>query len=190
MSLHAKPEKSINLPRKLDALAYLQKKGDIMPKDMRLRGKILYANCKVKGVFLQDSLETSDPELAEDKLLDLKHLVRKGEYKACKETFEESTDVWLATRNMEKPHHANQEIWVRNHLIPYFGKTKVRDIIEVDKKTGKSMVNDFLKKIDRMPKESVKKIWYCLQSILKRGNQDYKLPQSEFSNQGFIKIVF
>ena len=178
MSLQNQKHKRIYLPRKLDTLSYLQKKGEIMTKQMKLRGKIFYANCKYKGVYLQDSLETSDPELAEDKLLDLKLLVRKGEYKACKETFEESTDVWLATRNMEKPHHANQEIWVRNHLIPYFGKTKVRDIIAVDKKTGKSMVNDFLKKIDRMPKESVLKIRYCLQSILKRGNQDYKLPPS------------
>jgi len=190
MSLHTKPEKSINLPRKLDALAYLQKKGEIMPKQMRLRGKIFYADCKFMGVYLQDSLETSDPNLAEIKLVDLKTLVRKGEYNAWKETFEESTDVWLATRNMEKPHHANQEVWVRVHLKSYFGKLKVRDIIEEDEKTGKSMVNDFLAEIDHMPKESVKKIRYCLQSILKRGNQDYKLPQSEFSNQGFYQDRF
>ena len=52
------------------------------------------------------------------------------------------------------------------------------------------MVNDFLAEIDHMPKESVKKIRYCLQSILKRGNQDYKLPQSEFSNQGFFQDRF
>ena len=190
MSLHNQKHKRIYLPRKLDTLSYLQKKGEIMTKQMKLRGKILYADCKFMGVYLQDSLETSDPNLAEIKLVDLKTLVRKGEYKAWKETFEESTDVWLATRNLEKPHHANQEIWVRNHLIPYFGKTKVRDIIAVGKKTGKSMVNDFLKKIDRMPKESVKKIRYCLQSILKRGNQDYKLPQSEYSNQGFYQDRF
>ena len=68
--------------------------------------------------------------------------------------------------------------------------TKVRDLIEVDEITGKNMVNDFLKKIDRMPKESVLKIRYCLQSILKRGNQDYKLPQSEFLNQGFYQDRF
>lgn len=190
MSLQNQKHKRIYLPRKFDASAYLQKKGEIMSKQMKLRGKIFYANCKYKGVYLQDSLETSDPELAEDKLLDLKLLVRKGDYQACKETFEKSTNVWLATRNMEKPHHANQEIWVRNHLIPYFGKTKVRDIIEVDEITGKSMVNDFLKKIDRMPKESVIKIRYCLQGILKRGSQDYKLPPSEFSNQGFYQDRF
>ena len=52
------------------------------------------------------------------------------------------------------------------------------------------MVNDFLDKIDHMPKESVLKIRYCLQSILKRGNQDYKLPQSEFLNQGFYQDRF
>ena len=51
-----------------------------MTKQMKLRGKIFYANCKVKGVYLQDCLETSDPKLAEDKLLDLKTLVRKGDY--------------------------------------------------------------------------------------------------------------
>ena len=190
MSWQTKPEKSVNLPRKLDALAYLQKKGECMSKQMRLRGKTLYANCKFKGVSLQDSLETSDHNLAEQKLVDIKTLVRKGEYNAWKETFEESADVWLATRNMKKPHHANQEVWIRVHLKPYFGKTKVRDLIEVDEITGKNMVNDFLKKIDRMPKESVLKIRYCLQSILKRGNQDYKLPQSEFSNQGFYQDRF
>ena len=141
-----------------------------MPKHMKLRGKVFYADCKYQGVYIRDCLGTNIPDVAEDKLIDLKLLVRKGEYNAWKETFEESTDVWLATRNMEKPHHRSQEVWVRNHLIPYFGKTKVRDIIAVDKKTGKSMVNDFLKKIDRMPKESVLKIRYCLQSILKRGN--------------------
>ena len=52
------------------------------------------------------------------------------------------------------------------------------------------MVNDFLAEIDHRPKESLKKIRYCLQSILKRGNQDYKLPQSEFSNQGFYQDRF
>lgn len=67
---------------------------------------------------------------------------------------------------------------------------KVRNIIKADEKTGKSMVNDFLAEIDHRPKESVKKIRYCLQSILKRGNQDYKLPQSEFSNQGFFQDRF
>jgi len=190
MSLQTKPEKSVNLPRKLDALAYLQKKGEVMSKQMRLRGKTFYANCKFSGVSLQDSLETSDSNVAEQKLVDLKTLVRKGEYNAWKETFEVSADTWLATRNMEKPHHVNQEIWVRNHLTPYFGKTKVRDIIAVDKKTGKSMVNDFLDKIDGMPKESVLKIRCCLQNILMRGNQNYKLPQSEFSNQGFYQDRF
>ena len=108
--LHTNPKKGMNLSRKFDSSAYLQI-GEIMSKQMKLRGKIFYANCKVKGVFLQDSIGTSDPELAEDKLLDLKLLVRKGEYNAWKATFEESTDVWLATRNMKKPHHANQEIW-------------------------------------------------------------------------------
>ena len=84
MSLQTQKHKRIYLPRKLDALVYLQKKGEIMPKQMRLRGNIFYANCKVKGVYLQDSLETSDSELAEDKLLDLKTLVRKGEYNSWK----------------------------------------------------------------------------------------------------------
>jgi len=80
MSLQNQKHKRIYLPRKLDTLSYLQKKGEIMTKQMKLRGKILYANCKFMGVFLQDSLETSDPNLAEIKLVDLKTLVRKGEY--------------------------------------------------------------------------------------------------------------
>ena len=91
---------------------------------------------------------------------------------------------------MNKPHHIGQETNVRVHLKPYFDNLKVDDIIKVDEKTGKSMVSNFLAEIDHMPKESVKKIRYCLQSILKRGNQDYKLPQSEFSNQGFYQDRF
>ena len=41
MSLHTKPEKSINLPLKLGASAYLQKKGEIMPKH-QIYGSSLY----------------------------------------------------------------------------------------------------------------------------------------------------
>ena len=61
MSLQNQKHKRIYLPRKMDALEYLSKKGEIMPKQMRLRGKVLYANCKFMGVYLQDSLKTSDP---------------------------------------------------------------------------------------------------------------------------------
>ena len=190
MSLQNQKHKRIYLPRKLDALGYLSKKGEIMSKQMRLRGNILYAHCRFMGVELQDSLKTSDPNLAEQNLVDLKTLVRKGEYYNSKKTFEECADEWLATRDMNKPHHMTQEIIVRVHLKPYFDNLKVDDIIKDDEKTGKSMVNDFLAEIDHRPKESVKKIWYCLQSILKRGNQDYKLPQSEFSNQGFYQDRF
>ena len=78
MSLQTQKHKRIYLPRKLDALEYLSKKGEIMPKQMRLRGNILYAHCRVMGVELQDSLKTSDPKLAEQNLDDLKTLVRKG----------------------------------------------------------------------------------------------------------------
>ena len=190
MSLQNNNQKGINLTRKFDASAYLQQKGEIMPMQMVLRGKVFYAHCKYQGIHIRDCLGTNDPDVAEDKLRDLQFLVRKREYNAWKATFEESANAWLATRDMGKPHHVNQEVWVRNHLTPYFGKSKVGNIIEVDEKTGKSVVNDFLDKIDHMPKESVLKIRYCLQSILKRGNQDYKLPPSEFSNQGFYQDRF
>ena len=150
MNLHTKSEKSINFPRKVDASAYLQKKGEIMPKQMVLKGKVLYAHCKFMGVHLRDCLGTNIPNVAEAKLLDLKTLVRKGEYHAWKKSFEELADEWLTTRDTNKPHHITQEIWVRVHLKPYFGKLKVRDIIKVDEKTGKSMVNDFLAEIDHI----------------------------------------
>ena len=190
MSLHTKSGKSINLPRNVDASAYLQKKGEIMPKRMVLKGKVLYAHCKFMGVHLRDSLGTNIPEVAERKLDRLKTLIEKGKYQAWKKSFEDLADEWLATRDTNKPHHITQEIWVRVHLKPYFGKLKVDEIIKFDEETGKSMVNDFLTEIDHMPKGSVKKIRYCLKSILKRGNQDYKLPQSEFSNQGFYQDRF
>ena len=50
MSLQTNKQKGINLTRKIDAMAYLQKKGEIMPKQMVLRGKVLYAHCKFMGV--------------------------------------------------------------------------------------------------------------------------------------------
>ena len=190
MSLQNKKHKRINLPRNVDASAYLQKKGEIMPKRMVLKGKVLYAHCKFMGVHLRDCLGTNIPDVAEVKLLDLKILVRKGEYHAWKKTFEELADEWLTTRDMNKPHHIGQEVNVRVHLKPYFDKLKVDEIIKFDEETGKSMVKDFLAEIDHRPKESLRKIRYCLQSILKRGNQDYKLPQSEFSNQGFYQDRF
>ena len=190
MNLQNKKHKRIYLPRNVDASAYLQKKGEIMPKQMVLKGKVLYAHCKFMGVHLRDCLGTNIPDVAERKLFNLKNLVERGEYQAWEKTFEELADDWLTTRDMDKPHHITQETWVRVHLKTYFGKLKVRDIIKEDEKTGKNMVNDFLAEIDHMPKESLKKIRYCLQSILKRGNQDYKLPQSEFSNQGFYQDRF
>jgi len=124
MSLQNQKHKRIYLPRKLDALGYLSKKGEIMSKQMRLRGNILYAHCRFMGVELQDSLKTSDPNLAEQNLVDLKTLVRKGEYNSSKKTFEECADEWLATRDMNKPHHISQEQRVRVHLKPYFGNLK------------------------------------------------------------------
>jgi integrase len=190
MSLQTNKQKGINLTRKIDAMTYLQKKGEIMSKHMILRGNVLYADCKFMGVHIRDSLKTNIPNLAEQELVSLKTLVKRGEYNSWKKTFEDLSDEWLVTRDMKKPHHISQEQRVRVHLKPYFGKLKVRDIIEEDEKTEKSMVNDFLAEIDHMPKESLKKIRYCLQSILKRGNQDYKLPQSEFSNQGFYQDRF
>ena len=190
MSLQTNKQKGINLTRKIDAMAYLQKKGEIMPKHIMLRGNVLYADCKFMGVHIRDSLGTNIPKIAERKLDHLRTLVEKGVYHSSKKTFEELADEWLATRDMNKPHHIGQEVNVRVHLKPYFDNLKVDDIIKDDEKTGKSMVNDFLAEIDHRPKESVKKIRYCLQSILKRGNQDYKLPQSEFSNQGFYQDRF
>ena len=190
MSLQTKSQVRIKSSRNVDASAYLQKKGEIMPKQMVLKGKVLYAHCKFMGVHLRDCLGTNIPDVAERKLFNLKNLVERGEYQAWKKTFEELADDWLATRDINKPHHITQETWVRVHLKTYFGKSKVRDIIKEDEETGKNMVNDFLAEIDHMPKESLKKIRYCLQSILKRGNQDYKLPQSEFSNQGFYQDRF
>ena len=185
MSLQTNNQKGINLTRKIDAMAYLQKKGEIMPKHMMLRGNVLYADCKFMGVHIRDSLQTNIPNIAEQELVNLKTLVKRGEYNSWKKSFEDLADEWLVTRDMEKPHHISQEQRVRVHLKPYFDKLKVRDIIEQDEKTGKSMVSDFLAEIDHMPKESVKKIRYCLKSILKRGNQNY-----EFSNQGFYQDRF
>ena len=72
MNLQTNNQKGINLTRKIDASAYLQQKGEIMPKQMVLRGKVLYAHCKFMGVHIRDCLETNIPDVAEVKLLDLK----------------------------------------------------------------------------------------------------------------------
>ena len=78
MSLQINNQKGINLSRKFDPLAYLQQKGEIMPRQMILRGKVLYADCKYHGFYIRDCLGTNIPDVAEDKLIDLKFLVRKG----------------------------------------------------------------------------------------------------------------
>ena len=56
MSLQTNKQKGINLTRKIDAMAYLQKKAEIMPKQMKLRGKILYADCKFMGILSHHAL--------------------------------------------------------------------------------------------------------------------------------------
>ncbi|MCL0039421.1 hypothetical protein M1M85_00535 [Nitrospinaceae bacterium] len=142
MSLQTQKHKRIYLPREICASVYLQKKGEIMPKQMVLKGKVLYAHCKFIGVHLRDCLGTNIPDVAEQKLFDLKTLIKKREYHAWKKSFEEVADDWLATRDINKPHHMEQEVNVRVHLKPYFGKSKVRDIIKVDEKIGREKVSD------------------------------------------------
>ena len=78
MSLQINNQKGINLTRKFDASAYLRQKGEVMPRQMILRGKVLYADCKYHGVYIRDCLGTNIPSVAEDKRIDLKLLVRKG----------------------------------------------------------------------------------------------------------------
>ena len=56
MSLQTNKQKGINLTRKIDAMAYLQKKGEIMPKHMMLRGNVLYADCKFMGILSHHAL--------------------------------------------------------------------------------------------------------------------------------------
>ena len=136
MNLQTNKQKGINLTRKIDAMAYLQKKGEIMPKHIMLRGNVLYADCKFMGVHIRDSLGTNIPKIAERKLDHLRTLVEKGEYHSSKKTFEELADEWLETRDLKKPHHISQEQRVRVHLKSYFGELKVRDLIKVDEKTG------------------------------------------------------
>ena len=136
-----------------------------MPKQMRLRGNILYAHCRVMGVELQDSLKTSDPKLAEQNLDHLKTLVRKGEYHSWKKTFEECTDEWLATRDMNKPYHMTQEVIVRVHLKPYFDNLKVDDIIKIKIPMVK-MVEDILKNLRQVRKLHDKRIFQIQGDIL------------------------
>jgi len=95
--LQTNKQKGINLTRKIDAMAYLQKKGEIMPKHMLLRGKVLYADCKFMGVHIRDSLKTNIPNIAEQELVNLKTLVKRGEYNSWRKTFEDLSDEWLAT---------------------------------------------------------------------------------------------
>ena len=74
MSLQTKSQVRIKSSRNVDASAYLQKKGEIMPKQMVLKGKVLYAHCKFMGVHLRDCLGTNIPDVAERKLFNLKNL--------------------------------------------------------------------------------------------------------------------
>ena len=55
-------------------------------REIRPRGKrgVLYASCRWKGVLLQDSLETTDEQLARIRLADLKNQIDRGEYQSWK----------------------------------------------------------------------------------------------------------
>ena len=118
MSLQNQKHKGINLTRKIDAMAYLQKKGEIMPKHIVLRGNVLYADCKFMGVHIRDSLGTNIPKIAERKLDHLRTLVEKGEYNSWKKSFEDLADEWLETRDMKNhiTYLKNKEfVFISNH---------------------------------------------------------------------------
>mgnify|MGYP003956275745 CR=1 FL=1 len=166
--------------------------GGAMPKLMERRGKRgnWYANCRHMGIKLSDCLETTDALIAERRLAELKILVERGEYKLWKKTFEQCCDEYVSGFDFNKPNHGRYESIVRVHLKPHFGKSRIVEIIQHDPKSGESPLGDYLAQINRMPKESAKKIRLVLQAVIRKGDKQFKLPPPEYMNPGFRQTRF
>ena len=157
-----------------------------MPKKtIRKRGKrgICYAACRYRGILLQDSLETTDENLALQRLTQLKIQIDKGDYQSWKKTWSETEADYLKE-------DGRYEYIVRKHLRPFFSGKRIMEITNYDPKTGNSLVSEYFRVKGDLPESSLKKHARVMKWILQRGDRDFVLPAIIYRNKGFYQNQF
>ncbi len=157
-----------------------------MPKKViRKRGKrgICYAACRYRGILLQDSLETTDENLALQRLTQLKIQIDKGDYQSWKKTWNETEADYLKE-------DGRYEYIVRKHLRPFFSGKRIMEITNYDPKTGNSLVSEYFRVKGDLPESSLKKHARVMKWILQRGDRDFVLPAIIYRNKGFYQNQF
>ncbi|MBT5868875.1 MAG: site-specific integrase [Nitrospinaceae bacterium] len=157
-----------------------------MPKKViRKRGKrgICYAACRYRGILLQDSLETTDENLALQRLTQLKIQIDKGDYQSWKKTWSETEADYLKE-------DGRYEYIVRKHLRPFFSGKRIMEITNYDPKTGNSLVSEYFRVKGDLPESSLKKHARVMKWILQRGDRDFVLPAIIYRNKGFYQNQF
>ncbi len=168
--------------------------GGVMPKEMKPRGKrgVYYAHCRYMGETLHECLGTTDEKLARRRLEHLKALVERGEYQIWKRKFSDLAETYLSEILPKKTDDCQRryESIVRVHLMPYFGKKRIADIVNCDSKAGDNLVKAFFDENSSLPDSSLKKMARVLRDILRIGDKSFKLPAIVYRNQGFYQNRF
>ena len=157
-----------------------------MPKKtIRKRGKrgICYAACRYRGILLQDSLETTDENLALQRLTQLKIQIDKGDYQSWKKTWNETEADYLKK-------DGRYEYIVRKHLRPFFSGKRIMEITNYDPKTGNSLVSEYFRIKGDLPESSLKKHARVMKWVLQRGDRNFELPAIIYRNKGFYQNQF
>ncbi len=157
-----------------------------MPKKViRKRGKrgICYAACRYRGILLQDSLETTDENLALQRLTQLKIQIDKGDYQSWKKTWNETEADYLKE-------DGRYEYIVRKHLRPFFSGKRIMEITNYDPKTGNSLVSEYFRIKSDLPESSLKKHARVMKWVLQRGDRNFELPAIIYRNKGFYQNQF
>jgi integrase len=174
----------LNFPRWSDGYG---SEGDrTMPKKtIRKRGKrgICYAACRYRGILLQDSLETTDENLALQRLTQLKIQIDKGDYQSWKKTWNETEADYLKE-------DGRYEYIIRKHLRPFFSGKRIMEITNYDPKTGNSLVSEYFRIKGDLPESSLKKHARVMKWILQRGDRNFELPAIIYRNKGFYQNQF
>ena len=155
-----------------------------MPKEIRLKGRNYYANCRFMGVVLHDCLGTSDERLARRRLEHFKALVERGEYQLHKrkinELIQEYREKVLPTKT--KSSQIRYESLVKTHLEAFFEDCRIAGIEE--------KVKEYFELKANLPESSLKKHARVLRDIIQLGDKSFKLPAIVYRNKGFYQKRF
>ena len=131
-----------------------------MPSEIIRRNKhgSYYANVSYMGVRLRDCLKTVNRNEAQRRLIELKHLVERGDYQKAKQTFDDLVSKY-------KPRKERKALILRVHLMPEFSGKKLSEI-DVD-----AWAND---QAERHPESTCKKHFQVMKEL------GFELPKVKF----------